>query len=102
MENQTTNIEVKQAWYVTYEAIKETTAFQVQKEGSYGGEVLATFYMGDKGLWKEVGYGDYIVFTIEDAEVLKKVKIAEQLEYLKKSNANTQEKIITLQQELNG
>ena len=104
MENTvvSSQINVVPAWAVTHETITETSAFKMNKAGSYG-TVVSTYYWTDKG-WAEASaygwYGSDIAWTEEDAIALKKEKMQKHLEYLENEKNKTEEKINNMKAEL--
>lgn len=103
MENQNFNIEVKNAFLTTKDAITEVQAFVLKTESSYGNTIDQTYYLGAKG-WKQANSyswgGEKVAYTQEEANGYKKEMMKAHLQYLMNNKAETEKNIATIEEEL--
>lgn len=102
MENTNYNIEVQDAYYVTKDAIIPTKAFKMMCSSGYSPSETV-WYLKEKGWDKAAMYEGWreIAWTEEDAKELKKKKMVDHLEYLKKENEKNKQLMEQMEKELN-
>lgn len=103
MENTNSNIEVKNAYHVTKDAITPTKAFKMMVASGYSPSETV-WYLKEKGWDKAAMYDNWreIAWTEEDAQELKKKKMTDHVEYLRKENEKNKQAIEAMEKELNG
>ena len=111
MENTTisTEVIVKDAFYVTMEDIKSVKAFELLENSGYSylSPSKSIYYLTEKGWRKTSNYSqtefiqhNEVVFTQEEANGLQKLKIDAHIRFLEKEQQTNNERIKQLKEKL--